>query len=98
MLFAATAARAALESDGQSAGLGELAVWACAASDDAVESQTCGEVRLRWGLCEHGFRSEHLGIEGVDECFVRSFQSGAFSAPANLMVGGASQRFPQNGR
>jgi hypothetical protein len=74
LLFAAKAAHAELESDGRAAGVGELAaVSACAAAGDAAETRICEGGRLRWRLCEQGFRSENLPDAGIDECFLNSF-------------------------
>ena len=75
LLFAANAARGELESDGAPAGLRELAVSACAARDETAETQLCEEVRLRWRLCEQGLRSKYLRRAGIEECFLRSFNT-----------------------
>jgi hypothetical protein len=73
LLLATNAARAEHESDGQTVASGELvADTACTASDDATETRICAEGRLRWRLCEQGFRSERLPSAGVYECFLRS--------------------------
>lgn len=74
LLFAADAARAALEPDGWAAGRGEpVAVSACAIADDPGETRICVAGRLRWRLCERGFRSENLPAAGLEECFLNSF-------------------------
>jgi hypothetical protein len=73
VLLAANATRAEQKSVGRAAGLGEqVADSACAASDDAAESRICEGGRLRWRLCEQGFRSERLPSAKVYECFLRS--------------------------
>lgn len=73
LLLAANAARAEQEADGRDGGVGALAAdAACVASDDAAETRICEGGRLRWRLCEQGFRSERLPNAGVYECFLRS--------------------------
>ena len=73
LLFAANAVRAEQESDGRAAGLGrQVADLTCATSRDGAESRLCEGARLRWRLCEQGFRSEHLPDAEVYECFLRS--------------------------
>jgi hypothetical protein len=73
LLFAANAARAKLESVGPAAGPGkQVAEPVCAASLDAAESRICEGGRLRWRLCEQGFRSERLPNAEVYGCFLRS--------------------------
>ena len=74
LLFVANAAYAELESDARAAGVGEpVAVTACAVADDAAEARICVGGRLRWRLCELGFRTENLPRAGIDECFLNSF-------------------------
>ena len=73
LFFAANAALAARESNGQAVGLGErVTEAACAASGDAAQSTLCQDGRLLWGLCETGFRSERLPNAGVYACFLHS--------------------------
>jgi hypothetical protein len=72
-LLAANAAHAKQEIDGRPAELGkQIADSACATSDDADESRICEGGRLRWRLCEQGFRSERLPNAGVYACFLGS--------------------------
>jgi hypothetical protein len=73
LFFAANAALAEREADGQAVGLGERATGAaCAANGDAARSTLCQDGRLLWGLCETGFRSERLPNAGVYACFLHS--------------------------
>jgi hypothetical protein len=73
LLFAANAVRAEQESDGRAAGLGrQVADLTCATSRDGAESRLCEGARLRWRLCEQGFRSERFPNAEVYGCFLRS--------------------------
>jgi hypothetical protein len=73
LFFAANAALAERETNGQAVGLGERATEAaCAANGDAAQSTLCQDGRLLWGLCEKGFRSERLPNAGVYACFLHS--------------------------
>ena len=73
LFFAANAALAEREIDGQAVGLGErVTAAACAAGSAAAQSTLCQDGRLLWGLCEKGFRSERLPNAGVYACFLHS--------------------------
>ena len=73
LFFAANAALAERETNGQAVGLGErVTEAACAANGDAAQSTLCQDARLLWGLCEKGFRSERLPNAGVYACFLHS--------------------------
>jgi hypothetical protein len=72
-LFAADGVRAELESDGMPTTLSDqVANLSCKASEGPTESRVCEESRLRWRLCEEGFRSERLPDTEVYRCFIRS--------------------------
>jgi len=72
-LFAANAGRTETESGGRGADSIDLvADVPCETSRDAVETEMCASGRLRWRLCEQGFRTERLPNADVYGCFLRS--------------------------
>jgi hypothetical protein len=72
-LFATDGVRAELESTGMSAALSDqVASLSCKSSEGPTDSRVCEESRLRWRLCEEGFRSERLPDTEVYRCFIRS--------------------------
>jgi len=70
-LFAASPAVAKWEADSQEAGIaGQAVTVACDVSDDAIVTEVCTDVLMRWRLCERGFVAERLSTAGLYACFI----------------------------